>query len=44
MLDEEYSPYWKTVAHSMLDGLMVLDPDGIILSIVSIRGEVKSSQ
>jgi two-component system response regulator HydG len=33
MLEEEYSQYWQTVVHTMLDGLMVVDPDGIILSI-----------
>ncbi len=33
MLEEEYSKYWQTVVHTMLDGLMVVDPDGIILSI-----------
>ncbi|MBW1797614.1 MAG: sigma 54-interacting transcriptional regulator [Deltaproteobacteria bacterium] len=33
MIEEEYSQYWKTVVHTMLDGLMVVDPDGIILSI-----------
>ncbi|MBW2117122.1 MAG: sigma 54-interacting transcriptional regulator [Deltaproteobacteria bacterium] len=33
MLEEEYTQYWQTVVHTMLDGLMVVDPDGIILSI-----------
>ncbi|MCD6297492.1 MAG: sigma 54-interacting transcriptional regulator, partial [Deltaproteobacteria bacterium] len=33
MLEEEFSHYWQTVVHTMLDGLMVVDPDGIILSI-----------
>lgn len=33
MLKEEFSQYWQTVVHTMLDGLMVVDPDGIILSV-----------
>jgi PAS domain S-box-containing protein len=33
MLEEEFSQYWQTVVHTMLDGLMVVDPDGIILSV-----------
>jgi len=33
MFDEEYSQYWKTVVQTMLDGLMVVDPGGIILSV-----------
>ena len=32
-LDEEYSQYWQTVVETMLDGLMIVDPDGIILSV-----------
>ena len=31
--DEEYSQYWQTVVQTMLDGLMVVDPDGVILSV-----------
>ncbi|MGM0426999.1 MAG: sigma-54 interaction domain-containing protein [Thermodesulfobacteriota bacterium] len=33
MLEEEYNQYWETVIQTMLDGLMVVDPDGIILSV-----------
>ncbi len=33
MFENEYSLYWKTVVQTMLDGLMVVDRDGIILSI-----------
>ncbi len=33
MFDKEYSQYWKTVVDTMLDGLMVVDPGGIILSV-----------
>ncbi|MBW1788074.1 MAG: sigma 54-interacting transcriptional regulator [Deltaproteobacteria bacterium] len=33
MLDAEYNKYWKTVIETMPDGLMIVDPDGIILSI-----------
>ena len=33
MLEKEYSQYWKTVVQTMLDGLMVVDPEGIILSV-----------
>jgi two-component system response regulator HydG len=33
MFEKEYSQYWKTVVQTMLDGLMVVDPDGIILSV-----------
>jgi len=31
--DDEYSQYWQTVVQTMLDGLMIVDPDGVILSI-----------
>ncbi len=31
--DEEYSQYWQTVVQTMLDGLMIVDPDGVILSV-----------
>jgi len=31
--DDEYSQYWETVVQTMLDGLMIVDPDGVILSI-----------
>ena len=33
MFEKEYSQYWKTVVQTMLDGLMVVDPGGIILSV-----------
>ena len=33
MFEDEYSQYWKTVVQTMLDGLMVVDPGGIILSV-----------
>ena len=33
MFENEYSQYWKTVVQTMLDGLMVVDPDGIIISV-----------
>ncbi|RPH88768.1 MAG: PAS domain-containing protein [Desulfobacteraceae bacterium] len=31
--DKEYSRYWETVVQTMVDGLMIVDPDGIIISI-----------
>jgi two-component system response regulator HydG len=31
--DGEYSQYWQTVAETMLDGLMIVDPEGIILAV-----------
>ena len=33
MFENEYSQYWKTVVQTMLDGLMVVDPEGMILSV-----------
>ena len=33
MLDKEYSNYWETVIDTMMDGLMVVDPEGVIISI-----------
>jgi two-component system response regulator HydG len=33
MLDEEYSNYWETVIDTMMDGLMVVDLEGVIISI-----------
>ena len=33
MFEDEYSQYWQTVVQTMLDGLMIVDPDGIIVSI-----------
>ncbi|MCF8145929.1 MAG: sigma 54-interacting transcriptional regulator [Deltaproteobacteria bacterium] len=32
-LDQEYSQYWETVVQTMLDGLMIVDPEGVILSV-----------
>ena len=32
-LDDEYSQYWETVVQTMLDGLMIVDPEGTILSV-----------
>jgi len=32
-LGDEYSQYWQTVVQTMLDGLMIVDPGGIILSV-----------
>jgi two-component system, NtrC family, response regulator HydG len=33
LFDDEYSRYWQTVVQTMLDGLMIVDPDGTILSV-----------
>ncbi|MDZ7698474.1 MAG: sigma 54-interacting transcriptional regulator [Deltaproteobacteria bacterium] len=33
MIEDEYNQYWETVIQTMLDGLMVVDPDGMILSV-----------
>jgi two-component system, NtrC family, response regulator HydG len=33
MLDAEHSQYWETVIDTMMDGLMVVDPEGIIVAI-----------
>ena len=33
MLEEEHGQYWKTLVHAMLDGVMVVDSDGVIVSI-----------
>lgn len=33
MLEEEYSQYWKTIVDTMADGLMVVDSEGVIISI-----------
>lgn len=32
-ISEEYSQYWRTVIETMEDGLMVVDSDGVIISI-----------
>ncbi len=33
MSEEEYSQYWKTIVDTMADGLMVVDSEGVIISI-----------
>jgi PAS domain S-box-containing protein len=33
MFEEEYSQYWKTIVDTMADGLMVVDSEGIIVSV-----------
>ena len=33
ILEKEYSQYWKTIVHTIRDGLMVVDSDGTILSV-----------
>jgi two-component system response regulator HydG len=33
MFEEEYSQYWKTIVDTMADGLMVVDTEGIIISV-----------
>jgi len=33
MFEEEYSQYWKTIVDTMADGLMVVDVEGVIISI-----------
>jgi two-component system response regulator HydG len=33
MLASEHSHYWETVIETMMDGLMVVDPEGIIIAI-----------
>ena len=33
MFEEEYNQYWKTIVDTMADGLMVVDPEGVIISI-----------
>lgn len=33
MLAEEYSDYWKTVIDSIADGLMIVDPKGVIVAV-----------
>ena len=33
LFDDEYSRYWQTVVQTMLDGLMIVDPEGTILSV-----------
>ena len=33
MFEEEYSQYWKTIVDTMADGLMVVDSEGVIISV-----------
>ena len=33
MLGKEQSDYWETVIETMMDGLMIVDPEGVIVSI-----------
>jgi two-component system response regulator HydG len=33
MYEEEYSQYWKTIVDTMADGLMVVDSEGVIISV-----------
>jgi len=40
VLQEEYNRYWETIVETMLDGLMVVDPDGIILSVNRAMEEI----
>jgi PAS domain S-box-containing protein len=40
MPEEEHSNYWKTVINTMMDGLMVVDPDGVIVSINKAMEEI----
>jgi len=40
MLDEEYSQYWKTIVDTMTDGLMVVDSEGVIVSINQAMEEI----
>ncbi len=32
MLEPKYDKYWETVINTMMDGLMVVDPDGVIIA------------
>lgn len=40
MLEAEHSNYWETVIDTMMDGLMVVDPEGIIVSINKAMEEI----
>lgn len=40
MLDEEYSHYWKTIVDTMMDGLMVVDPEGVIVTVNKAMEEI----
>ena len=31
--EKEYSQYWQTVVQTMVNGLMIVDPEGVILSV-----------
>jgi PAS domain S-box-containing protein len=40
MFEEEYSQYWKTIVDTMADGLMVVDSEGVIVSINKAMEEI----
>ena len=40
MFEEEYSQYWKTIVDTMADGLMVVDSEGVIVSINQAMEEI----
>ncbi|MGD8255576.1 MAG: sigma 54-interacting transcriptional regulator [Syntrophobacterales bacterium] len=40
MFEEEYSQYWKTIVDTMADGLMVVDSEGVIVSVNSAMEEI----
>jgi PAS domain S-box-containing protein len=40
MFEEEYSQYWKTIVDTMTDGLMVVDSEGVIVSINQAMEEI----
>ena len=40
MFEEEYSQYWKTIVDTMTDGLMVVDSEGMIVSINQAMEEI----
>jgi len=40
MFEEEYSQYWKTIVDTMADGLMVVDSEGMIVSINQAMEEI----
>ncbi len=40
MLEEGYNKYWKTVIDTMMDGLMVVDLKGVIISVNRAMEEI----
>jgi len=40
MFDEEVSQYWKTIIETMPDGLMVVDPEGVIVMVNSTLEQI----